>query len=246
MNKLQRYFDKNGSTILSVIASIGVIGTAVLSGKATYDSLAAIHRNKKRQASKKEKVKVAFPYYIPAIFAGSVTISCIAGANILNKKRQASLVGACALLGESYRTYKDKVKELQGEEFHNDVISKIASEKYPEGKIPENKVRFYDEFSKRYFDSTMEDVVWAIYKFNRNFQLRGVAPLNEFYEFLGIEKLSFGDDLGFNYHEMSEGGLTPWIDIHTARAMDCDGKEFYIIQFDWDPIQNYEDWEPSW
>lgn len=64
--------------------------------------------------------------------------------------------------------------------------------------------------------------------------------INEFYDFLGIDRVEYGDYLGFNADQMWIDGFTaPWIDIHTQRAINCDGKEFYILQFDWDPIPNY-------
>ena len=113
---------------------------------ATYDAIKAI--NEKKAETKKEKFKVAAPIYIPTVLSGMATISCIISANLFNKVQQASIASAYALLSSSYKEYRDKLKELHGEEADLEVISNIASEKFPEGKIPEGSELFYDEHSK--------------------------------------------------------------------------------------------------
>lgn len=65
-----------------------------------------------------EKIKTAGPVYIPTIITGAGTIACIFGANILNKRQQASLMSAYALVDNSFTEYKNKLKELYGEEAH--------------------------------------------------------------------------------------------------------------------------------
>ena len=44
------------------------------------------------------------------------SIVCIFGANVLNKKWQASIASAYALLDSLYKDYKNKVKELYGDD----------------------------------------------------------------------------------------------------------------------------------
>ena len=76
-----------------------------------------------------EIVKTAGPAYIPATVTGIATIACIFGANVLNKRRQAALMSAYALLDTSYKEYKGKLKELYGEEVHQNIVNSIAIEK---------------------------------------------------------------------------------------------------------------------
>lgn len=241
-NCIKTFFNKNGSKILSATASVGVVLTSIFSGWGTYKAFKKLQVREKtdKDLSKKDKLRIVLPHYVLAAGFGLSTIMCILGINILNTKQQNALTSAYMLLSSSYREYRNKVKELSGDEADLAVVSEIASKKLPEGKISENKVLFYEAFSKRYFESTMLDVMAAVYHYNRNFQLRQWASLNEFYDFLGIDRVEYGDYLGFNADQMWIDGFTaPWIDIHTQRAIDCDGKEFYILQFDWDPIPNY-------
>lgn len=71
MSKLTIFCKKHMNTILSIVSSLGVVSTAVLSGMATYDAVKAI--NEKKAETKKEKIKVAAPIYIPTVLSGMAT-----------------------------------------------------------------------------------------------------------------------------------------------------------------------------
>lgn len=239
MNKFSIFLRRHSGTILSIISSCGVVSTAVLSGMATYEAVKAI--DKKKAKTKKEKLKAVAPIYIPTVLSGVSTIACIISANLLSRFQQASIASAYALLNSSYKEYRNKLKELHGDEADLEVISNIATEKFPEGKIPEGCDLFYDQYSKRYFSMPMEDVVYAVYNLNRAFAFRGIASINEFYDFLHISHIDSGDAVGWSSFDMGEDGLIPWIDVHILPVITCDNEQYYIIDFDWDPIEGYED-----
>ena len=79
--------------------------------------------------TKKELIESAWICFVPAVVVGTSTIACIFGANILNKRQQASLASAYALVSNQYRDYKSKLKELYGEEAHNKIVDEIVKEK---------------------------------------------------------------------------------------------------------------------
>lgn len=244
------FLSRNSSTILTVLGGIGVIATAVLAAKASPKAAALIEskeEDKGEELTKWEVVKTATPAYIPAIVTGVSTIACIFGANILNKHQQASLASAYALIDNSYKAYKDKLKELYGEEAHNNIIDALAVEKaeeigvYNYGPVSLCNLSiedgtseprlFYDEFSNRYFETTIEQVINAEYHFNRNFVLRGYAFLNEFYEFLGLECTEYGNQVGWSSEDE-----TYWIEFnHRKVLLDDDRLEAYIIETPWGP-----------
>lgn len=255
------FLSRNSSTILTVLGGIGVIATAVLAAKASPKAAALIEskeEDKGEELTKWEVVKTATPAYIPAIVTGMSTIACIFGANILNKHQQASLASAYALIDNSYKAYKDKLKELYGEEAHNNIVDAIMVEKAEEMRVCNYNLisycdlsvedgtseprLFYDEYSNRFFESTIERVMNAEYHFNRNFVLRGYAFLNEFYEFLGIEKTDFGDKVGWAVDDENE---FYWIDFNHRKApMDDDTLEAYIIENPWGPtIEAMEEYQ---
>lgn len=132
--KSMGFLKRNSSTILTGLGAVGVVGTAVATAKATTKAsrlLDEIANEKGEDLTVYEKVRIAAPIYIPAILLGVSTISCIFGANALNKRYQASLVSAYTVLDQSYKEYKTKVGELFGEDADRQVRHEIAKEKRP-------------------------------------------------------------------------------------------------------------------
>lgn len=111
--KIGRSLKKASPTILTCIGAAGVVATAALAVKATPKADSLIKADSRRNhdgdpyaATKLEAVKSCWKCYIPAAATGVATIICIFGANTLNKKQQASLASAYALVNRSYSDYK--------------------------------------------------------------------------------------------------------------------------------------------
>lgn len=248
MNKLlyqsKRFFKQNGSTILTCVGAIGVIATAVMTAKASPKAtrlLEIAEEEKGEELTKLESIKVAGPVYIPTVVVGAATITCIFGANILNKRQQASLISAYALLDSSYKDYKKKVDELYGEDAGVHIREEIAKDKYDDLdiKLDDDKQLFYDDFSGRYFESTMVDVVKAEYNINRQLNVNGGAYLNEFYEFLDIPQTPSGYELGWSTGILQSMYWAEWIEFdHTEVVMD-DGLECCIITMRYEPVIDF-------
>lgn len=251
MNKLARksqlFFKRNGSTILTCMGGVGVVATSVLAVKATPKALRLIDAAKEEKGdnlTKMEIVKVAGPSYIPAVLVGASTIACVFGANILNQRQQASLISAYALLDNSYKEYKNKVTELYGEDANDQIIASIAKDKYEEDevKVEDGKQLFYDAYSGRYFESTMEDVIHAEYMLNRELSTFSYVCLNEFYDRLGLDPVDGGDEVGWNACELFEMCWSSWIDFHHEKTTIDDDLECYIIEMQYEPHADYLDY----
>ena len=238
------FLKRNGSIILTVLGGVGVVATAVTAVKATPKAIKLIEvyeEQKGENLTMLEKVKVAGPNYIPAILIGVGTIACIFGANVLNKRTQASLMSAYALIDNSYKEYKKKVAELYGDEMHKEVISSIAKDKYTDDiNVSDDKQLFYDEFSHRYFESTLEDVIKAEYNTNRQLQCNGVVYLNEYYEFLGLEPSPVGTDLGWSSGILESHYCTEHIEFDHGKVILDDCLECCIITLRYEPVIDFE------
>ena len=251
MMKSNLFLKKNSSTILTVAAAVGIITTSVLSAKAAIKASRVLAHKEEEKGEKltfEETISAVWTIYIPPVVAGMSTIACMFGANILNQRQQASLASAYALIDNSYKEYKAKLKELYGEEAHNNIVDAIAAEKCDEVHISAEGLTsaytqeiesdaeprlFYDEYSGRYFETTIEKVLLAEYHLNRNYILRGFARLNEFYEFLGLEPTDYGETVGWDIC-----GEIYWIDFNHRKAFigdDNDGFECYIIEMPYYP-----------
>lgn len=156
------------STLLTCIGIVGVVVTAVMASKDSikaHDLLIDAEIEKGSELTTKEKVVVAAPAYIPTIVTVSATVACVLGANILNKRNQATLMSAYALLDASYKEYRRKVEDIYGEGSDDTVMSEIAKENYEEStfdELPEGETLFWDSQSGQYFTSTIDEVLLKV------------------------------------------------------------------------------------
>lgn len=242
-------------TVLSIVGVIGLAATTITAIKATPKAMKLIESaktEKTEEMSQAETVKTVWKLYIPTAVIGISTVSCIIGANVFNKRQQASLAGAYALASNAYLEYKNKVKELYGKETHEKILASIAAEKSHAKPIyagsfitnscldfgeEEEEMLFYDAFSSRYFTSTISRVLQAEYHLNRNYAIAGGVAINDFYDFLGIDQIDGGDGVGWSCGDTE----IMWIDFdHRKVALD-DGLEAHIIEMIFEPIELYSD-----
>lgn len=240
------FFKRNASTILTCVGGIGVVATAVVAVKDTPKAMQIIEKKteeKGEDLTTIEKIKVAGPVYIPAVTIGVSTLACIFGANTLNKRTQASLMSAYALLDSSYKEYKNKVEEMYGEGASARVQGEVARDKYNSDdiSIDDEKLLFYDYFSERYFHSTMEEVMQAEYDINRELHTKDYAYLNEFYDLLGLDHIQSGWDLGWSMGASLSHYWKTWIDFRHEKVEMEDGMECYIITMT-EPIVDFEEY----
>lgn len=240
------FFKRNASTILTCVGGIGVVATAVVAVKDTPKAMQIIEKKteeKGEDLTTIEKIKVAGPVYIPAVAIGVSTLACIFGANVLNKRSQAAMVSAYALLDNSYKEYKKKVEELYGEGADARVKGEVARDKYNADDISrdDEKLLFYDYFSERYFESTMEEVMQAEYEINRELHTKDYAYLNEFYDLLGLDHIQSGWDLVWSMGASLSHYWKTWIDFRHEKVEMEDGMECYIITMT-EPIPNFEEY----
>lgn len=256
LRQVQLFTKRHGATVLTCIGSVGVVATTVSAVKATPKAIRLLEEAKKEKGeelTKVEKIKIAGPKYVPTVLLGVGTLACIFGANVMNKKQQAALVSAYTLLDSSYKEYKQKLKELYGEEAHENIVNAIAVEKAKEVGITAgcfatntcltddeacgDPVLFYDEWSNRYFESTIEQVITAEYHINRNLVLGGLVILNEFYDFLGLDHTDYGSELGWTVEDELY-----WIDFNHRKVELDDGLECYIIEAPWGPSMDWKEY----
>lgn len=242
--KSKIFLKENGPTILSGLGAFGVVGTAVMAAKATpkaLDLLDEARYQKKEELTPLETIVVAGPVYIPTVLFGASTIACIFGANAMNQRKQAALTSAYMLLDNSYKKYRNKVKELYGEESDKKIREEIAKDDFEiEYSDPEEeKELFYESISGRYFESTIEEVQRAEYHLNRNFILRDYTNLNEFYQFLGLKATQEGEILGWSTYAGYTNYGYSWIDFKHDRVELDDGMECICIDYPFEPSLDY-------
>lgn len=236
--------------IMTGLSVVGTGATAVLTAIETPKALAAIKKDERENGipgryTKWDAIKAGWKSYIPAIGTGLATILCTTSIGIMSAKAQRSLAGSYALLDQAYRQYRGKVKEYYlgkevDQEIQKEQIEKIAREENFE-KPSANDLLFFEEYSNKYFNRTMTEVVDAEYRLNRDLAKNWKVSLNDFYDYLNLPKTDLGNALGWSYAAGDAFYGYDWIEFeHILVKMD-DGLECYILHMPFGPTADYLD-----
>jgi len=249
-----RFLRKHGGTILAVAASVGVVATAIETGRASTKAQKIIEKNMiaidcenygESCYTAKQKVLDCWKAYVPAVILGGGTIACILGSNALNKKQLASMTAAYMALGKTYQEYRRQVAERWGTDAEKDVWKDAQSvTKEPTSDMKTEKLLCYEPISKRYFHATEAELTDAFYTINRSFAVDGEVSLNDFYSCLGLEYLPNGDTTGWSADYLANEWEYYWIDFQYYKQTTDDGLEVYYVDSFQPPIENYIDYDP--
>ena len=237
-----RFLRKHGGTLLTIGASVGVVLTAIETGKATIKAEKLMELNKDiPEYDTKQKVLDCWHFYIPAAVVGAGTISCIVGANMLRRKEIARLSAAYMALGKTYQEYRRQVAERIGREEEQQLHASVAEEvkRDKDGDV----IRlFYEPATKRYFHATMSRVIEASYYFNRELATNGCISVNEWCNYLCADELTItpeGDQMGWCLDQLIYDWDAYWMDFEYDKQMTDDGLECYYLAPALDPVENY-------
>lgn len=191
--------------LLPLFSCIGVAVTGYLAYRNAEKIKSTLYCAKEEEFKDKETNIDLLKAAAPPLIAGAATCVCVIVHGRATAKQIASLGAGCAFLYKKYKMYREKVRDICGEEVDRKIIAEIAKDDwqvYP--AIPcfddEQKMLFYDAFSERFFYATYDRVQQALYHINRNLQLRGDTTINEFYDFIGIEPVFYGEkQAGINH-----------------------------------------------
>lgn len=201
MKKLQKFFYDKESFLFSSLAIIGVILTMISSVAASCmaeEKLYQIKNKVSKELTTKEKLQEIIPIYIFPTSIMLATIGCILCSSSISKKHELAITNSYIILNETYKAYRQKVKELYGDEADSNIINELANNpKFIIKSESQNNIRFgdeenvlfFDEFSGRFFEAKPSTVLLAEYDLNRNYIYNGFININDFYSFLGVPPL---------------------------------------------------------
>ena len=84
---------------------------------------------------------------------------------------------------------------------------------------------------QRYFRATNETVMRAEYELNKLLSLDCYATLNEWYDLLGIEKVDYGETVGWSGAQMFDMYWSAWIEFEHEKVIFDDGLECFLIPY---------------
>ena len=249
-----KFLRRHGGTILAVLASAGVVATAVETSKATIKAQKLIETNtvsancgndSEPAYTTAQKVRDCWKFYLPAAILGGGTIACILGSNALNRKQIASLTAAYMALGKTYQEYRRQVAANVGAETEKVIWEDAqAFKKEPLETDATEKLLCYDPLSKRYFHATEAELLTAFYEVNHDFSTNGYIALNDFYGYLNLDFVPELNGYGWSVDYLADMWENYWIDFSYARQQTDDGLEVYYVSAFEKPIEDYMHYDP--
>lgn len=244
---IEKLVADNSPAILTAVGVIGSASAAYLTGKATFkaaDVLADAEKSRTagfvegEELTNNDKVKLVWKLYIPPLSVLAVSCGAIIMSNRISTKRAAALATAYTLAERAHSEYAEKVKEHFGLKKEQDVKDAIAQDNVT--KNPPQAERVFvtgkgdtlckDELTGRYFLSTMEEIKAAQNHINSVILGSGDASLNSFYDWLGLESIPMGEEVGWS------GGM---MDVSFSSTLTDKNEPCLVFSFRTDPVRNY-------
>lgn len=237
--------------IMTALSIVGLIGTAVLTVKATLDTQKKFEEMQKEKGENltiQEKVQIAARPCAPAVAAGLGTGIMMVGAHRMSKMQIATLTAGYAALSQNYKKYMLKTKQLLGEDGCEKIRKAITRDEAKVQKPPapkDDKLLYFEEYRGEFFEVSEADVIRAEYEVNKRMSEVGYVSLNFFYDAMGLKPTDEGDDLGWNFDQLIsgsrefEGDIFCWVDFHHEKFDLEDGMEAINIIMPFPPTKNY-------
>lgn len=213
-NKLIREIGKRSPMILAGMGIVSGIATVALTIKATVKATELLNREMDerevddiREIPPKDIVEIIWKPYLPVLFTGVFSISCIIGSYSIHSRRNAALAAAYKLSETALVSFKDKAVDEIGEKKVKEIQKKVAEDEAKELPVPSSNdichtgygnTLCFDTLSSRYFYSDQERIRKAVNDINWYMNLEMFVSLNEYYEQLGLPTIKLGNDLGWN------------------------------------------------
>lgn len=218
LTKTGKLLERNSPTILTFLGVSGLVTTIGLSIKAT--------RKVDKKLNGRTEVdwntaKFIAKSYIPTVLVAGMSIICIIGSNSINAKRNLALVGAYKLSEEMLKKYPAKIVEVLKGETPQDKEHKKSDTAIIIGN---GKIDCYDQMSGRYFSATLQDLNKAVSRINGALFDGCSMSINDFYEEIGLDNISIGNDIGWNPRE-------ELVELNTWAMISEEGKPTLVVSF---------------
>lgn len=212
---------ENSTTLLTAGGVVGTVATTVLAGRAGFKAgriIEQVETSRKdavdEPLTKKEKLVIIGPQFIPPVVTGSATIASIIMANRMSAQKAAALAAAYGLAEGRLSEYKEKVAEKLTGPKKQQIEDEVAQDRVDRTSghetiiIGDGNVLCFDACTGRYFQSTVEQIRAAMNTINAKILQEEYARATEFYEELGLKPTTWSDEVGWNRESLPELQIT--------------------------------------
>lgn len=248
ISTLSSELEKHSPAILIGVGIVGFIASGVLAVTNTPKALDRIddaRRKKARENPEEEFTKVDVvkscwkQYAGPVVIAGFSAASIIASAKV-SARREMAAAALLKLTQDNFSEFKEKTKEVVGEEKVKKVEEEIAKNQFTPDHTPPTEtiqgrgsVLCKDMMTGRYFWSDMNSLVKVENLLNkRMIEDYGYISLNELYDELYMDHCEAGEMLGWHV----SAGL---IVFETFSGLTDDGVPYLLLKHNAKPDYRY-------
>lgn len=228
----------NSPVLLVGTAVAGVVSTGILAARGGYKARGILDAAEAERAMKseppldlQEKVKLTWLCYAGPAATGVSTIIAVSGVHLIHTKRHKELAALYAVASTRLDDYRAKAEQMLGPKKTQDLQNELAQEELDRNPLNDNRQVIilgggqeicYDSWSDRYFTGSQPIIDKAFNEVNLALAEYGECSLNEFYDYVGLPTIPYGDDFGWSGGGKLEptfgGAMTP-----DGRAAICFG-----------------------
>lgn len=254
IKNIGRTLRKHGPEILTGCGVAAGITSTILAVKATPKAIRILEEEKLHVADANgylpedvkippvDMIKLCWKCYVPAAIAGVVSLTCIISASSTNVRRNATLAAAYKLSETALSEYRDKVVETIGEKKEELVRDKVNQERVNKTPVESTEIiltgkgdtLIFDPISGRYFKSKVDIIKKAEIKLNQEMlqSFVGYASINDFYDEIGLDRISIGEELGWNTENL--------VNIHIGSTVKDEDTPCIVIDHINPPLYRYD------
>lgn len=219
--KTENSLRSNSPAILTSGGVAGVITTAYLAGKASWDAAIVVNNSEMHTGTAgdkkqriKERSKLVWKLYIPTVASGACTIGCIVMGARVNSKRAAAAFSLLTVSEKAFSEYREKVVEELGKKKEQKLQDEIVQNKVTNNPPPatvaigNGTVLCQEAHTGRYFNCDMETLKRAENQINHDLIRYDAVYLNDFYHLLGLGPTSLSSEYGWEVGKLLELRIT--------------------------------------
>lgn len=218
MSDLSKFVGKNAPTIFTALGIFGFVATVGMAIDATPKALALKEavEDKQKDENPGEQILTFIrnygPIYATTIAMGGISIACFLTANRALSKQSMTALAAYSMSEKALKTYQSKFVERFGARKHQQIMDDVAEEEVNRNDVPDEAYVFHtgygdtlclDAPSGRYFRCSAEQIRSAEASVTKDLVSEMTAPLNNFYNAIGLPGIGLGDDIGWVVDRMT-------------------------------------------
>lgn len=239
IKKLGAVINENLPHILTGVAAVGVVATAVESAKAAL-KIKDMDTNTEDDRKTSDKAKSVFFALLPPAISGVLTLGCLVSSDVVHTKRYTSLLGAFVLAKGELPKYKEELAKIVSPEKKKEIETEMAKNRVKED-VETRTSRYLDE-SKYVKHKVIDLVTGATFKASYASLLRGEtevakeiarsghATLEYFYSAV-TEEADYPEIATRIYWDQDE--RRDVMDLRISADISEDGEMFYTIDYEY-------------